>query len=486
MGDPQTAYSPTMPQGHSKWRDVGLVSSRSYSQAYHFHDRPLTKEEKRFHEKCTRPAASRTLTAPAALPAQEYQDKNDDDNVPLSVLRNGKLRDRLQRQQSCYSLNQPPAPPTTQSFSQQNAHMLASSNKHGQPSISSVILGEPYSAFSHVSFTRREAFAPAEAGRPVAARYRACHNQSIQRSLSTSGVSSTMRGPGNRHPAVGEYGHRLRENTGYPLVSNSGLAYREADHASPALACRLKTKGSLASLDYGRIGSCGVANKNSSVASSSSIESDRSSKNGQQGSSSEDSSPGQEDICVHLGGAHRVGPECNDSHQLRTRRTSLALEVQERLDRASRICSGLLSVHEHLAPNFRMQIQACIAERAAIQEWATLFATHGSPQPHLATQRIPEEDQVGTTEHLRRMVRVLEIKVDHVRATVVRNSALESLAAIERGSEGRRSGERSSSAAKLRRGEEVQPTIAEETEPESETESMLKGLGTKRRVCTNF
>ncbi|GAB1734790.1 hypothetical protein NU195Hw_g9186t1 [Hortaea werneckii] len=521
---PQT----TIPPRAEDWRQSIPVFAHRPEQVSHFADRPLSEEEKHRlrggdqaavkEEKVrreTRPQIPRALTAPANLPSQ------NDEDVPLQVLRDGKLRNRLlKRMTRDRHRRSTPSPPTPVAAVQQgpttghyDAHSAASSNQSRQPSISSVMLGETATGpvavgaggvhgFVDSRYTRKESFAPGERGRPAAAaRYRAGRN--IKKK---SGVSDLRMFPGPASPFNGVDGWKSgsrysgsmagsQSETSSPHHHHLGcLESREQDNRTPF---QLKPQGSLASLDYGRISGTGVlANRVSSIAGS---------------LRRRDRSPDSVSYSTSVTTSAAKGPN-NDSGCLsRVGDFYAAHQVRERLDRISRICEDLLAPREgkQLPRRYQDTVLTCMEERRIVEEWG-INNVYNLPSP--SSPATGKEDQDRRQEDsasngcsgkeaqeaerfssFRHMLRSLENEVERVRQEIIQDRAcaphVSTPSASADGNDYSDSGRPRSWTRKLRRaGHFVRPVIVEDAESGdgSDTESKLKGSGAKRSLSTNF
>ncbi|KAI7280759.1 hypothetical protein KC345_g4576 [Hortaea werneckii] len=517
----------TTPTRAEDWRQSIPVFAHRPEQVSHFADRPLSENEKARlrggdqaaeEEKArrgSRPQIPRVLTAPANLPSQ------NDEDVPLQVLRDGKLRNRLLRRMTrdrhCRST---PSPPRTVAAVKQNpttghydAHSAASSNQSRQPSISSVMMGKSATGSAAVGaggvhglidsgYTRKESFAPGERGRPAAAaRYRAGRN--IKKK---SRMSDLRMLPGSTSPSNGVDG--WKSGSRFPgSVTGSGSETSNHDHHHYHLGSmesreqdirtpfQLKPQGSLASLDYGRISGTGVlANRVSSIAGS---------------LRRRDRSPDSVSYSTSMTTPAAQGP--NTSHSC-VEDFYAAHQVRERLDRITRICEDLLTPRDgkQLPRRYQDTVLTCIEERRIVEEWGinNLYNLPGpsSPSPGKADQDRrqggsasndcsgKEEQQVERFNSFRHMLRSLENEVERVRREIIQDRACappsSASSALAGGNQHSDNGRARSWTRKLRRaGHFVRPVIVEDAGLEgddSDTESKLKGSGAKRSLSTNF
>ncbi|KAI6888966.1 hypothetical protein KC360_g579 [Hortaea werneckii] len=508
----------TTPPRAEDWRQSIPVFAHRPEQVSHFADRPLSEKEKarlRGGEETaettreSRPQIPRALTAPANLPSQ------NDEDVPLQVLRDGKLRNRLikrmTRDRHRRSAPSPPRPvPAVQqalTTGHYDAHSAASSNQSRQPSISSVMLGEAIAAPAGVGgvygpvdggYTRKESFAPGERGRPAAtaARYRAGRNikkksgisdlRMLPGSVSAShGVDEWNSGPRNLGEMTGSTGSKS-EASRHDL---GRMETREQDNRTPF---RLKPQGSLASLDYGRISGTGVlANRVSSIAGSLR----RRDRSPDSVSYSTSQAPNNDSTC-----------------RARVEDFYAAHQIHGRLDRVTRICEDLLTSHDgkQLPRRYQDVVLTCIEERRMIEEWGmnNLYNLPGPSSPSMGRVDLDrrregsgsndcpadEEEEANRFQSFRHMLRSLEREVERVRQEIVRDGAYapqssRSPASVD-GDQHSEHGRPRSWTKKLRRaGHFVRPVIIEDADSEgddSDTESKLKGSGAKRSLSTNF
>ncbi|KAI7331866.1 hypothetical protein KC315_g4928 [Hortaea werneckii] len=543
----------TTPPRAEDWRQNIPIFAHRPEQVSHFADRPLSEDEKvrlrrgdqakeeEEGRRESRPKIPRAFTAPANLPSQ------NDEELPLQVLRDGKLRNRLLKRMTRdrhRGSKTPTLPgnlvvvPAQQGATtgRYDAHSAASSNQSRQPSISSVMLGETVAAegggggggggggvhhgFLDAGYTRRESFAPGERGRPAAAaaRYRAGRN--IKK---MSGVSDLKTRPGLASPSprdVDEWtsGSRNPGKTTCPATSKSDLGSLEAREQDNQTPFQLKPQGSIASLDYGRISGTGVlANRVSSIAGSL-----------RRRDRSPDSMSHHPPSSITPPAAQ--GPNDNtSSHSYSRSRVEdfyAAHRVRERLERISRICGELLARHgdQRLPRRYQDLVLACMEERRVVEEWGTkyLYNLAGPPPPPSSSSTWPppqrkanqdrrregshtdswpadeeEEEEAGRLQSFRLMLRSLEREVERVREQILQETALEQRSSTPSAfAEGNPHSEherpRSRTTNKLRRaGHFVQPMIVEDAElgagdDDSDTESKLKGSGAKRSLSTNF
>ncbi|KAI7234619.1 hypothetical protein KC330_g4743 [Hortaea werneckii] len=553
LHDPLRPQATTPPRAED-WRQSIPIFAHRPEQVSHFADRPLSEaekiqlrrrdqakqeEEEEKGRRESRPKIPRAFTAPANLPSQ------NDEELPLQVLRDGKLRNRLlkrmtrdhhHQRRSNSNTPSPPANlvavpaqqgPTTGYY---DAHSAASSNQSRQPSISSVMLGGTIAAaggagggvhhgFLDAGYTRKESFAPGERGRPAAAaaRYRAGKN--IKKK--SGGCDLNLR-PGLASGSQGvdgwTPGSRPSGRTTGPAISKSDLGSLDSREQDTQTPFRLKPQGSLASLDYGRISGTGVlANRVSSIAGS---------------LRRRDRSPDSMSHPPSIVPSAAQGPVNNtSSHSDRSRAQGFyaAHRVRERLDRVSRICGELLTRHgdQRLPRRYQDLVLACMEERKIVEEWGTKYLCNlaGPPPPspppppppssysyssspqgkadqHCGRERpgsddcpADEEEKAGRFQSFRRMLRSLEREVERVRGQIVQETALEqrsltpsAFAEVNLPSDNARPRSRTN---KLRRtGHFVQSTVIEDVESgegdDSDMESKLKGSGPKRSLSTNF
>ncbi|KAI6905083.1 hypothetical protein KC318_g6131 [Hortaea werneckii] len=533
--DPLKPQATTPPRAED-WRQNIPIFAHRPEQVSHFADRPLSEDEKvrlrrgdqakqeeeEEGRRESRPKIPRAFTAPANLPSQ------NDEELPLQVLRDGKLCNRLLKRMTrdrhhhrCNSSKTPSSPanlvaegPTTGRY---DAHSAASSNQSRQPSISSVMLGETVAAaggagggvhhgFLDVGYTRRESFAPGERGRPAtAARYRAGRNIKQKSGMcdlktrpglasgsqSVDGWTSGSRDPGKM--------------TG-PAISKSDLGSLESREQDNQTPFRLKPQGSLASLDYGRISGTDVlANRVSSIAGSL-----------RRRDRSPDSMSNPSSSITPLASQ---GPNNNTSlHSYDRSRIEdfyAIHRVRERLERIARICGDLLTRHgdQQLPRRYQDLVLSCMEERRIVEEWGVKYLCNLADPPSSTSPTQgkagqdrrregsgcgydeAEDEEAGRFQSFRHMLRSLEREVERVREQIIQETALEQRSstpsAFAEGnppSDNRRPRSRTN---KLRRtGQFVQPVIVEDVElgegDDSDTESKLKGSGAKRSLSTNF
>ncbi|KAI7219552.1 hypothetical protein KC333_g2893 [Hortaea werneckii] len=543
--DPLKPQSTTPPRAED-WRQNIPVFAHRPEQVSHFADRPLSEaekirlrrglqakqEEEEQGRTESRPKIPRAFTAPANLPSQ------NDEELPLQVLRDGKLRNRLLKRMTRdrHHRGKTPSPanlvtvpaqqgPTTGRY---DAHSAASSNQSRQPSISSVMSGGTVAAaggaggggvhhgFLDVGYTRRESFAPGERGRPAAAaaRYRRAGRGNLTRK---SGVCDLKTRPGLASPSprdVDEWhpGSRPAGKTTGPAMSKSDLGSLESREQDNQTPFRLKPQGSLASLDYGRISGTGVlANRVSSIAGSL-----------RRRDRSPDSMSHHPPSSITPPAAQ--GPNNNTSSHIygrsRVEDFYAAHRVRERLERISRICGQLLTRHgdQPLPRRYQDLVLACMEERRMVEEWGLKYLCNlaGPPPPCSPIQgkadqdrrregsgsyfwpadEEEEEEEAGRFQLFRHMLRSLESELERVREEIIRETALEQRSAtpsaLAEGNPPSENGRpRSWTTKKLRRtGHFVQPMIVEDAVlgegDDSDTESKLKGSGAKRSLSTNF
>ncbi|KAI7311598.1 hypothetical protein KC315_g12275 [Hortaea werneckii] len=505
----------TTPPRAEDWRQSIPVFAHRPEQVSHFADRPLSEkekarlrgvEEKEERTRESRPQIPRALTAPANLPSQ------NDEDVPLQVLRDGKLRNRLIKRMTRDRRRRSTPSPKLVTAAQQghttghyDAHSAASSNQSRQPSITSVMLGGTIAAPAGVGdvcrpvdggYTRKESFVPGERGRPAAtaARYRTGRN--IKKK---SGMSDLRMSPGSASASRGvdewNSGPRsLGEMTGSTGSKSEAshhdvgrMESREQDNRTPF---RLKPQGSLASLDYGRISGTGVlANRVSSIAGSL-----------RRRNRSPDS----------VSYSTSQGPNNNSSCRARTEGFYAAHHVHGRLDRITRTCEDLLTSHDgqQLPRRYQDTILTCMEERRMIEEWGinNLYNLPGPSSPSMGrvdldrrregsgSEDCPadEEEEANRFQSIRHMLRSLEREVERVRQEIVQDRACapqssRTPASVDRDSEHGRP--RSWTKKWRRAGHFVRPVIIEDADSEgndSDTESKLKGSGAKRSLSTNF
>ncbi|KAI7536750.1 hypothetical protein KC331_g11300 [Hortaea werneckii] len=396
--DPLKPQATTPPRAED-WRQNIPIFAHRPEQVSHFADRPLSENEKirlrrgdqakqqeeEEGRRESRPKIPRAFTASANLPSQ------NDEELPLQVLRDGKLRNRLlkrmtrDRQYHPRSSSKTPSPPANlvavpaqqgPTTGHYDAHSAASSNQSRQPSISSVMLGETVAAvgaggggvvrhgFVDVGYTRRESFAPGERGRPTAtaARYRAGRNIKKMSGVcdlnSRPGLASGSQGVDRWNP-----GSRPSGKTNGPAISKSDLGSLESREQDTQTPFRLKPQGSLASLDYGRISGTGVlANRVSSIAGSL-----------RRRNRSSDSVSHHPPSSITPPASQR--PNNNASHSGRVEDFYAAHRVRERLERISRICGELLTRHgdQRLPRRYQDLILACMEERRMVEEWGVKY-----------------------------------------------------------------------------------------------------------------
>ncbi|KAI6814109.1 hypothetical protein KC332_g7923 [Hortaea werneckii] len=515
----------TTPPRAEDWRQSIPVFAHRPEQVSHFADRPLSEKEKarlrggeetaeRTRE--SRPQIPRALTAPANLPSQS------DEDVPLQVLRDGKLRNRwikrMTRDRRRRSTPSPPRPvpavqqaPTTGHY---DAHSAASSNQSRQPSITSVMLGGTIAAPAGIGgvhgpvdggYTRRESFVPGERGRPAAtaARYRAGRN--IKKK---SGMSDLRMSPGSASASRGvdewNSGPRsLGEMTGSTGSKSEAshhdvgrMESREQDNRTPF---RLKPQGSLASLDYGRISGTGVlANRVSSIAGS---------------LRHRGRSPDSVSYSTSVSSPASQGRNKDSSCRARVEDFYAAHQVRERLNWITRICEDLLTSHDgkQLPRRYQDGVLTCMEERRMIEEWGmnNLYNLPGPSSPPMGRVDLDrkregsasdgcsgeEEQEAERFNSLRHMLRSLEREVERVRQEIVQDRACapqssRSPASVDGGQHSNNGRPRSWTKKLRRAGHFVRPVNVEDEEvgegDDSDTESKLKGSGAKRSLSTNF
>ncbi|KAI7355932.1 hypothetical protein KC320_g2516 [Hortaea werneckii] len=518
----------TTPSRAEDWRQSIPVFAHRPEQVSHFADRPLSenekarlrgsdqaKEEKEKRE--SRPQIPRALTAPANLPSQ------NDEDVPLQVLRDGKLRNRLlkrmtrdRRRRSTPSPSRPVAAlqqaPTTGHY---NAHSAASSNQSRQPSISSVMMGGTATGpvavgaggvhvFVDSGYTRKEAFASGERGRPAAAaRYRAGRNIRKKTGMSDLRLLPATTSPSNEVVGWNSGSRYSGSVTGSQSEASNHhqnhlgcLESREQDNRTPF---RLKSQGSLASFDYGRISGSGVlANRVSSIAGN---------------LRRRDRSPDSVSFSTSLTTPAAQRPNNGLGCRSQVEDFYAAHQVRERLDRISRICEDLLVPRDgkQLPRRYQDTVLTCMEERRIVEEWGikNLCNNSGpfSPPPTGKADRDRrqegsasngcsgrEEQEVERLNAFRHRLRSLEREVKRVRQEIIQHRACAppspTSSALAGGHQHIDSGRPRSWTKKLRRaGHFVRPVIVEDAESEaddSDTESKLKGSGAKRSLSTNF
>ncbi|KAI7203866.1 hypothetical protein KC343_g8991 [Hortaea werneckii] len=529
--DPLKPQATTPPRAED-WRQSIPVFAHRPEQVSHFADRPLSEEEKirlRGGDQAkedegkgqSRPPIPRALTAPANLPSQ------NDEDVPLQVLRDGKLRNRLfKRMTRDRHRRSTPSPPRPVAAVQQgptaghyDAHSAASSNQSRQPSISSVMMGETATGpaavgaggvhgFVDSGYTRKESFAPGERGRPAAAaRYRAGRN--IRKK---NGMSDLRILPGSASPSNGVDGWKSESrHSGKTTVTPASQSETSSHHHLGSLesreqdnqtSFRLKPQGSLASLDYGRISGTGVlANRVSSIAGS---------------LRRRDRSPDSMSYSTSVTTSAAKGPNNDSSCRSRVEDFYAAHQVRERLDRITRICEDLLATRDGKQPPRRYQdtVLTCMEERRIVEDWGrknlyNLPSPSSSPPPPptgkadqdrrqegSASKNCPEKEgrEIERFNALRHMLRSLESEVERVRREIIEDRACApqsfTSSAITGGNQHSDNGRPRSWTRKLRRaGHFVRPVIVEDAGLEgddSDTESKLKGSGAKRSLSTNF
>ncbi|KAI7201975.1 hypothetical protein KC316_g13757 [Hortaea werneckii] len=394
--DPLKPQTTTPPRAED-WRQSIPIFAHRPEQVSHFADRPLSEDEKsrlrrgdqakqeegEKGRRESRPKIPRAFTAPANLPSQ------NDEELPLQVLRDGKLRNRLLKRMtrdrhrgsktpsSPANLVAVPAQqrPTT---GRHDAHSATSSNQSRQPSISSVMLGETVAAAGgagggvhrgllDAGYTRRESFAPGERGRPTAAaaRYRAGRN--IKKK---SGVCDLNLRPGLASGSQGvdgwNPGSRPSGKTNSSAISKSDLGSLDSREQDVQIPFRLKPQGSLPSLDYGRISGTGVLTNRVSSIAGSLRRRDRSPDSMSHHPPSSITPPAAQ------------GPNNNissPSDRSRVEDFYAAHRVRERLERISRICGQLLTRHgdQRLPRRYDDLVLACMEERRMVEEWGTKY-----------------------------------------------------------------------------------------------------------------
>ncbi|GAB1743223.1 hypothetical protein NU219Hw_g9077t1 [Hortaea werneckii] len=529
----------TTPRRAEDWRQNIPIFAHRPEQVSHFPDRPLSEDEKarlrrgdRAEEeeegrRESRPKIPRAFTAPANLPSQ------NDEEVPLQVLRDGKLRNRLLKRMTRdrhhgRSSKTPSIPANPVAVAQQgpstgyyDAHSAASSNQSRQPSISSVMFGgesatNPAAAdvvgaggVHHgcidAGYTRKESFAPGERGRPAAAtaaRYRAGRNIKKR-----SGVCDLRTRPGLASPSPRDVdgwnsGSGPSGKTPGSATSKSDRGRLESREQDNETAFRLKPQGSLASLDYGRMSGTGVlANRVSSIAGS--LRRRDASPDRISYSSSSATPPALQ------------GPNTPHGHRSLVEDFYAAHRVHERLDRVSRICGELLTRYgdQQLPRRYRDIVLTCVEERRIVEEWGVKYlhnlagpsSSTSAPQGKTDQDRRregsgyeyseAEEEETNRLQSFRHMLRSLESEVERVREEIVQDPALQQRSstpsALAEGTYHSDNGRPRSWPKKLRRaGRFVQPMIVEDAElgggDDSDTESKLKGSGAKRSLSTNF
>ncbi|KAI6836691.1 hypothetical protein KC340_g3963 [Hortaea werneckii] len=539
--DPLKPQATTPPRAED-WRQNIPVFAHRPEQVSHFADRPLSedeknrlrrgdqaKEEEEQGRRENRPKIPRAFTAPANLPSQ------NDEEVPLQVLRDGKLRNRLLKRMTRdrHHRGKTPSPATLVAVPAQqgpttgryDAHSAASSNQSRQPSISSVMLGETVAAaggasggdvhhgFLDAGYTRRESFAPGECGRPTAAaaRYRRAGRGNLTRK---SGVCDLKTRPGLASPSPRDVdgwtsGSRPAGKTTGPAMSKSDLGSLESREQDNQTPFRLKPQGSLASLDYGRISGTGVlANRVSSIAGS---------------LRRRDQSPDSVSYPPSIPPPASQGPNNNTpSHNHDRSRVEdfyAAHRVRERLDRISRICGELLTRHgdQQLPRRYQDLVLSCMEERRMVEDWGMeyLWNLAGPPSPTPpqgkadqdrrregsgsdswpADEEEEEEEEAGRFQSFRHMLRSLEREVERVREEIIQGTVLEqrssTASAFAEGDPHIENERPRSRTNKLRRARTfLQPMMIEDAESgegdDSDTESKLKGSGAKRSLSTNF
>ncbi|KAI7478206.1 hypothetical protein KC351_g8349 [Hortaea werneckii] len=527
--DPLKPQATTPPRAED-WRQSIPVFAHRPEQVSHFADRPLSEEEKHRlrggdqaneekGKRESRPQIPRALTAPANLPSQ------NDEDVPLQVLRDGKLRNRLlKRMTRDRRRRSTPSPPRPVAVVQQgptmghyDAHSAASSNQSRQPSISSVMMGETATGpvavgaggvhgFVDSGYTRKESFAPGERGRPAAAaRYRAGRNIRKKTGMSDlrmlPGTIPPSQNISDRNSRPGNVANRTDSSTASPSeISNhhhhlGSSESREQDNRTPF---RLKPQGSLASLDYGRISGTGIlANRVSSIAGS---------------LRRRDRSPDSMSYSTSVTPSTSQGP--NTSHSY-VEDFYAAHQVRERLDRITRICEYLLAPRDgkQLPRRYQDTVLTCMEERRIVEEWGinNLYNLPGpsSPPPTGKADQDRkrkasgcddsragegEQEEAIRFQTLRHRLRSLESKVERVRREIIQDRPgaphVSASSASADGNKYSDKGRPRSWTRRLRRaGHFVRPVIVEDAESEgddSDTESKLKGSGAKRSLSTNF